>query len=209
MPLQSGTHSQTTLHRIRRVQVFTIAWMSIEAAVSLAAAWMARSPALLAFGGDSTIELISGAVVLWRFRGHELEERRISRIAGALLFVFAAYVMIEAVLLLRGHLESTPSYVGIAALTVAAITMPVLAHEKRKLSAQTGSAALRADAAESEFCGDLSLIALVGLGINAVWHVRWADPVAALAITPFILREGWEATQGKPCGCVDEESEEK
>jgi len=87
--------------------------------------------------------------------------------------------------------------------------MPLLAREKRNLAALTGSGALRADAAESAVCGYLSFIALVGLGINAVWHIRWTDPVAALAITPVIVREGWEAIRGEARGCVDEKSAEK
>lgn len=212
MPMQNGTLSAITLRRLLQVQVFTIAWMSVEAVVSLAAAWMAGSPTLLAFGGDSAIELISAAVVLWRFRAHEMPEARerwVSRIAGALLFVLVAFVVANSTLSLFGHREPRPSYAGIAVLIVAAIAMPLLAYEKRKLSAQTGSAALRADAAESEFCGYLSLIALVGLAVNAVWHVEWADPVAALAITPLILREGWEAIHEKPGTCVDDESTEK
>jgi len=84
-----------TIRRILRVQTVTIAWMSVEAAVSLFAAKRARSPALLAFGGDSAIELFSAVVVLWRFRardGHEDAERRAARIAGTLLFALAAYV---------------------------------------------------------------------------------------------------------------------
>lgn len=80
------------IRRIRQVQTVTIAWMSVEAAVSLFAAWRARSHALLAFGGDSTIELFSAVVVLWRFRegaAHGDVERRAARVAGALLFALA------------------------------------------------------------------------------------------------------------------------
>jgi divalent metal cation (Fe/Co/Zn/Cd) transporter len=105
------------------------------------------------------------------------------------------------VLKLVGHGESRPSYLGIAILAAAAVFMPLLARAKRRLSAATGSAALRADAAESSVCGYLSLIALAGLAINAVWSVTWADPVAALAITPIILWEAREALRGKPCHC--------
>jgi len=77
--------------------------------------------------------------------------------------------------------------------------MPWLAAQKRQLSIATASAALRADAAESAVCGYLALIALVGLVVNAVWKVSWADPVAALALVPLIVREGWEARKGKAC----------
>jgi divalent metal cation (Fe/Co/Zn/Cd) transporter len=181
----------------------TIVWMSVEAAVSLSAAWIARCPALLAFGGDSAVELLSAGVVLWRFRGHAEEhaERRASRIAGALLLVLAAYVVVAAALTLLGHSEPKPTYLGVVILLAAAVIMPWLATEKRRLSAATGSAALRADAAESALCAYLSLIALVGLGVNAIWHVAWADPVAALVITPLIVWEGRKAIRGRACGC--------
>jgi divalent metal cation (Fe/Co/Zn/Cd) transporter len=196
--------SPDTIRRIRRVQTVTIAWMSVEAAVSLFAAWRATSPALLAFGGDSAIELFSAVVVLWRFRvsdAHEDAERRAARVAGALLFTLAAFVTITSVTSLLGYSEPKPTFLGIAILIAAAAVMPWLAREKRRLSANTGSAALRADAAQSALCAYLSLIALAGLATNAIWHVRWADPIAALAILPLIVWEGREAMRGKACGC--------
>ena len=178
--------------------------MSVEAAVSLFAAWRARSPALLAFGGDSAIELLSAGVVLWRFRANvaqEHAERRASQIAGVLLFLLAVYVVAASVIALLGYSESKPTFLGIAILIAAAAIMPWLAKEKRLLSASTGSAALRADAAQSGLCAYLSLIALVGLTVNAIWKVSWADPVAALVIVPFVIWEGREALRGKACGC--------
>ena len=196
--------TQDTIRRVQRIQTVTIVWMTVEAAVALSAAWMARSPALLAFGGDSAIELFSAIVVLWRFRAHaeqEQSERHAARIAAVLLFMLAAYVAVASVMTLLGHSEPKTTYLGIAILIAAAAIMPWLAKEKRKLSAITGSAALRADAAESALCAYLSLVALAGLGVNAIWHLRWADPIAALVIVPLILREGWEAMRGKACGC--------
>ena len=195
--------TQDTIRRVQRIQTVTIVWMTVEAAVALSAAWMARSPALLAFGGDSAIELFSAIVVLWRFRAHaaqEQSERHAARIAAVLLFMLAAYVAVASVMTLLGHSEPKTTYLGIAILIAAAAIMPWLAKEKRKLSAITGSAALRADAAESALCAYLSLVALAGLGVNAIWHLRWADPIAALVIVPLILREGWEAMRGKACG---------
>jgi divalent metal cation (Fe/Co/Zn/Cd) transporter len=199
--LQAPTQDTTRL--IQRIQTVTIVWMTVEAAVSLSAAWKARSPALLAFGGDSAIELLSAVAVLWRFRScaQERSEKQVARIAAALLFMLAAYVAVISVMTLLGHREAKTTYLGIAILIGAAAIMPWLAKEKRKLSAITGSAALRADAAESALCAYLSVIALIGLGINAIWHIRWADPVAALVIVPVILWEGREAMRGKACGC--------
>ncbi|HLW89477.1 MAG TPA: cation transporter [Terriglobales bacterium] len=193
-----------TLHRVRQIQTITIAWMSVEAVVSLSAAWMAHSPALLAFGGDSAIELVSAVVVYWRFqskRSDERAEKLAARITGSLLFALAAYVALVAALVLLGHRQVKPSYLGMVVLIVAAIAMPLLARQKRKLSALTASAALRADAAESALCGYLSIIALAGLVANAFWGVTWADPIAALCLIPLVVREGWQAVKGRPCEC--------
>ena len=204
MSAPPNTFPSEATRRVVRIQVITLIWMSAEAVVSLGAAWIARSPALLGFGGDSAVELLSAAVVLWRFyspsRG-ERSERRAARIAGGLLFALAAFVALASVLTLLGHVEARSSPLGIVVLILAAVVMPWLAKQKRQLSAATGSAALRADAAESAVCGYLALIALAGLAVNALWKVSWADPVAALTLLPLIVREGWEASKGKPCRC--------
>jgi divalent metal cation (Fe/Co/Zn/Cd) transporter len=192
------------IRRIQRVQTVTIAWMSVEAAVSLFTAWRSRSPALVAFGGDSAIELFSAVVVLRRFHASDAPvhaETRAARIAGALLFALAAFVAISSVTSLLGYSEPKPTFLGIAILVAAAVVMPWLAKEKRRLSGTTGSTALRADAAQSALCAYLSLIALAGLAINAIWHVKWADPISALAVLPLIVWEGREAMRGKTCGC--------
>ena len=196
--------SPDAVRRIQRVQSVTIAWMSVEAAVSLFAACRARSPAMLAFGGDSAIELFSAVVVLWRFRAratHEHAERRAADVEGALLFALAVFVAVVSVTSLLGYSEPKPTILGITILVAAAVVMPWLAKEKRRLSETTGSAALRADAAQSALCACLSLIALAGLAINSIWHVKWADPVAALVVLPLIVWEGREAMHGGACGC--------
>ena len=181
--------------------------MSVETAVALGSAWKARSPALLGFGGDSFVELLSAAVVYWRFRTERTEariEERAARIAGGLLFALAAFVILASGASLLGRSEVQTSFVGIALLLTAAFVMPWLARQKRRLSAMTSSAALRADAAESALCGYMAWIALAGLVVSAAWKIRWSDPVAALALTPLILREGWEAFKSKHT--VDDES---
>jgi divalent metal cation (Fe/Co/Zn/Cd) transporter len=192
------------MRRIHQIQAITIVWMIVEACVSLSAAWMARSPALLAFGGDSAIELLSAVVVLWRFREQsrpEQVERQAARIAGALLFAVAAFVAAISTVSLLGYHEPRPTYLGLAILGGAAVIMPWLARQKRQLSAMTNSAALRADAAESALCAYLSWIALVGIGLNAVWHIGWADAAAALIIVPLIVREGLQSMRGRASGC--------
>ena len=188
--------------RVRLIQALTVAWMSVEFVVSLVAAWRAHSLALFAFAGDSIVELLSGVVVWWRFRSsNQNAERWAARAAGILLFAVAGSVVLGSGLTLFGYSEAQPSYLGIGVLIAAAVLMPLLAKEKRRLSSKTGSAALRADASESALCGYMSIIALIGLVLNSVWHISWADPVAALLIVPLVVREGWEAVQGKACDC--------
>ena len=202
MSAEQNTIPPEVSQRVLWIQTLTLIWMGVEAAVSLVAARIARSPALFAFGGDSAVELLSAAVIFWLFsspsdRGPA--EKRAGRIAGGLLFILSAFVVATSVLTLFGHVEARPSPFGIAMLVLAAIIMPWLAAQKRQLSIATASAALRADAAESAICGYMALIALAGLVVNAVWKVGWADPVAALTLLPLIVREGWEAWEGRPC----------
>jgi divalent metal cation (Fe/Co/Zn/Cd) transporter len=195
--------SRDVVRRIIWIQALTIGWMTVEAIFALGASWRAHSPALLAFGGDSAIEFLSAVVVYWRFRskGSGESEQLAARITGGLLFALAAYVAIVAALALLRHREVSPSLLGITVLSVAAIVMPLLAQQKRRLSAATASAALRADAAESALCGYLSIIALAGLVANAFWRITWADPLAALCLIPLVVREAWEALKGRPCDC--------
>jgi divalent metal cation (Fe/Co/Zn/Cd) transporter len=192
------------LRRAARLQMLTIVWMSVEAIVASTAAWTARSPALLGFSGDSAIELFSAIIVLWRFRAKSdlaAAEQLAARVAGGLLFVVAAFVVVSSGLSLLGYREAQPTIIGIIVLVVAAIGMPWLASQKRKVATQVASAALRADATESAVCGYLSLIALAGLLANAIFHAPWADPIAALALVPLIAREAWQAVHASRRCC--------
>ena len=192
------------LRRATRLPVLTVTWMALEAIAAIAAAWIAQSPALLGFGGDSAIELFSAIVVLWRFRTRAdfiPAEKLAARLAGVLLFLLAAFVLTTSSLSLLGFREPRASFAGIVVLVVAAAGMPWLAGQKRKLASQLSSVSLRADAAESALCGYLSLIALAGLLANRFLHAPWADPVAALVLVPFIVKEGREAIRAQRVGC--------
>ena len=206
MPTATSSPVSEISRRVLQLQVVTIIWMSAEAAVSLGAAAKSHSPALLAFGGDSLIELLSAAVVFLRFRANttlSLTEARAARIAGGLLFGLAAFIVLASILNFLGYREAEPSLIGIALLVAAAFMMPWLANRKRHLSIVTSSAALKADSSQSALCGYMAWIALGGLGVNAIWGKSWADPVAALILTPLIVREGWEALKSAKlqCGC--------
>ena len=206
MAATASTSVADLVRRAQRLQLLTIVWMIAEAIIALASAWTARSPALLGFGGDSAIELLSATVVLWRFRSRSefdsmRAEKTAARIAGTLLFVVAAFVLITSSLAFIGYNEPRPSPVGIGLLIVAAFGMPWLAGQKRKLATQLSTASLNADAAQSSLCGYLSWIALAGLLASAVFHKSLADPIAALILVPFVVKEGWEAMHDSRPGC--------
>lgn len=136
-----ATAPQDATGAVRRIQLVTIAWMGAEAALALQAAWMARSPALLAFGGDSFVELFSAIVVLRRFGSgidNERAERQAARIAGALLFALAAFVATSSLLTLMGHRQPEPTRLGIAVLFAAAIFMPWLSTVGIKILTRSG-----------------------------------------------------------------------
>ena len=205
--LQSIEQSTSLYQKqIVSLQLITILWMCAEAAIAIFAALRAHSVALLGFGADSGIELVSALVVLARFKKvSRINEDRAARIAGLLLFALAAFILGSSILAFANpRFRPQPSYLGIALLIAAAIIMPWLSTQKRTLAANTNSGSLKADAVQSSMCAYLAWIALGGVVVNAVFKISWADPIAALLLLPIILREGWEAMQGKSCDCVDE-----
>jgi divalent metal cation (Fe/Co/Zn/Cd) transporter len=177
--------------------------------VAVSAALAAGSVALLGFGLDSFVESTSGAVLVWRLAAErrgavDLErlERRALRLVGATLFVLAAYVAVDAVSTLWRGERPRPSVVGIVLTSVSIVVMQWLARAKRRAAAALGSRALAADAFQTTACFWLSIVTLTGMAVNAVAGWWWADPVAALAMTGFIAREGGEAWRGEDaCGC--------
>lgn len=180
--------------------------MCVEAAIGLFAAIRAHSVALLGFGADSGIELLSAFVVLLRFKGvSQVSEKQAARLTGLLLFALAAFILGSSILAftMPGFRPET-SYLGIGLLVASAMVMPWLSHQKRALAATVNSPALRADAVQSSMCGYLAWIALGGLVLNAVFKISWADTAAALLLIPIVLREGVEAIKGKSspdCAC--------
>ena len=181
----------------------TIAWNAAEAIVAVSAGVAAGSIALVGFGFDSTIEVLSAGVVVWQFRGElrggydEDRERRALRAIGVTFFVLAAYVAVEAGRdLFLVDTEPGESAVGIGLAASSLLVMPVLAWAKRRTAAQLGSPTLRADAAETLLCSWLSAALLVGLVLNAAAGWWWADPLAALAIAALATHEGLEALHG-------------
>ena len=186
--------------RIMRLQLMTLVWMLIECALALVSAWRARSPVLLAFGADSLIELLSALVVLLQFvPWMALSTARATKLAGILLFILAAVIAITSGLALWRQVQPNPSLVGMGVTIAGLIVMPMLSSAKRRAGKTAGNRALTADAVQSATCAYLAGITLTGLVFNALLHIRWIDPAAALFAIPIICIEGKKAFEGEAC----------
>ncbi len=184
------------------IQSVTLAWMLIECGASLYAAAAAHSPAMLAFGSDSLVELLSATLVLLQFSSLNIvSEKKAGRIAGALLFVLAFIVALTALLSLLLHVRPETSHLGMLVTIAALIAMPILAILKRREARRTNNVALAADAIQSATCAYLALVTLAGLAANAAFHIPWVDSLAALIAVPILFHEGRSAWQGHACGC--------
>jgi divalent metal cation (Fe/Co/Zn/Cd) transporter len=182
-----------------------MAWNSLEGLVAVIAGAIAGSISLVGFGIDSFIEVTSGATLLWRMsvdadeENRERNERLSIRIVGACFIALAVYVAYEGVSDLLGRKAPEHSITGIVLACVSLVVMPILSHAKKKVGNELGSAAMEADAKQTDFCVYLSAILLVGLLLNAAFGWWWADPVAGLAMTPIIAKEGLKGVKGETC----------
>lgn len=196
------------LARGLRLAYLTVGWNIVEGFVAIGAALAAGSVALLGFGIDSFVETASGLIIIWRLMAErqavdheriETVERRAQRLVAASLVGLAAYITVDAVTTLVGgeHPQPSPVGVGIAALSLG--VMWWLARAKRRTAIALGSRAMQADAFQTTACWWLSLAVLAGVGLNTLFGLWWADPVAALVIPVFLLREAREAWAGEDC----------
>ncbi len=188
-----------------RLEYFTIAWNLLEAAVAITSGILAGSISLLGFGIDSLIEVTSGTAVLWRMavdanqEGREVNERRALRVVGACFLGLAIYITYECLSDLLARRAPERSIAGVVLACVSLLVMPPLSRAKKRVGVLLGSAAMHADARQTDFCVYLSGILLAGLLANAMFGWWWADPLAGLAMSPIIAREGMLAFKGKHC----------
>ena len=194
-----------TARRGRRLEYFTIAWNSVEAIVALIAGLAAGSISLVGFGTDSIIEVTSGAALLWRMSAdhdvhrRERNERLALRIVGLCFLALAVYIGYESVDHLIQRQAPEHSIAGIVLACLSLIVMPLLARAKRQVGTALRSAAMHADAKQTDFCTYLSAILLAGLLLNAVFGLWWTDPLSALIMAPIIAKEGIDGVRGDVC----------
>ena len=189
-----------------RLVVLTLVYNLLEAGVALWSGFATKSVALVGFGLDSVLECAAAGVLLWRLRLEfggtseaELQatERRVHRFVGVTFFALAAYVVGQAAWTLGFANPPEESWVGMALAGLSLTVMPVVAWAKIRAAREIGSAALRAEAKETLACSYLSFTLLVGLAANALWGFWWADPVAALAMVPWLIHEGREGFEAR------------
>jgi divalent metal cation (Fe/Co/Zn/Cd) transporter len=195
--------------RGQRLEYFTIAWNALEGLVAVVAGAIAGSISLVGFGIDSFIEVTSGSVLLWRMsvdadvHRRERNEKRALKVVGVCFLGLAAYIAYESAGDLLSKRPPEQSIAGIVLACVSLIVMPLLSRAKREVGRALGSAAMHADAKQTEFCTYLSAILLAGLLLNVLFGLWWADPAAALIMVPIIAKEGIDGLRGKACadGC--------
>jgi len=198
------------LARATRLEILTVGWNIVEGVVAVTAALLSGSTALLGFGVDSFVESASGGVMLWRLRAErgardheavERIERRAQKLVAASLFALAGYVAWDALRSLAEGERPQPTLVGVVLPAISMVLMVWLARAKRRAAAALRSRALETDAFQTTACFWLSVIALAGLSLNAALGWWWADPLAALGMTPLLAWEGRRAWRGEECSC--------
>jgi divalent metal cation (Fe/Co/Zn/Cd) transporter len=206
--IQPGGGTRSLLvRRARTLSLLSIAWMTVEAGVAIVAALVAGSVALLAFGLDSLIELVSASVILWLYTGSRsgssAAERGAQQLVAVCFGVLALYVMVDAVNTLAGGSHPETSWFGVVVAAGAIFVMPLLARAKGRVAAQLSSAATAGDAAQSWLCAISAAAVLVSILANAALGWWWLDPIIGLGIAGLAMREGREAWAGDVCAdCV-------
>lgn len=205
-PIRPSGDRDELLRRGLRLEYLTVGWNIVEGLVAVSAGIVAGSVALVGFGLDSLVETISGVILVWRLRVErtgasdervEEVERRAERLVGIAFLVLAAWVAIEAGRTLLEAEEPSASPVGIALTATSLVLMLWLARAKRRVGEALGSRALIADSEQTRACWVLSAVTLTGLVLNALAGWWWADPLAALVIVAWLVREGLEAIRGE------------
>lgn len=195
------------VQRGKVLEYLTVGYNSLEGVIAITAGLVAGSIALVGFGFDSVIEVISGLTLIWRLRAdadtakRERRELMALRIVGASFMLLAAYVTFDAVMAIIRREPPDESLVGIVLAAVSLFVMPLLVRAKRRVANAINSRALAADATQTQLCTYLSAILLGGLVLNAAFGWWWSDPMAALIMVPIIAKEGLEGLRGERCEC--------
>jgi len=201
--IDAGSHVSAARQAVR-LELVTVIWMALEAALAIGAGVVARSVVLTAFGVDSLVELLSGIVLVWRMSVEaggagiarvDRVERRAAIAAAVLLVLLCAYVVISSIGGLLLGVRPDASALGIVVAAAAVIGMPLLAGAKRRVNRTLQSAALRADIAETVTCAYMAGVTLAGLALSMLPGAWWLQYPAALALLIWLVPETKEALE--------------
>ncbi len=204
-----NSKSETHYKKALWLEYFTVAYNVVEGVVSVVAGYLSGSVALVGFGLDSAIESTSGAVLIWRLKQHnrvskereEQVERMAVKLVGASFLLLGLYVLYGAITKLWLEERPDPTLFGIGIAVASIIVMPILARAKSRLADKISSHALKADSRQTWICSILSAALIVGLGLNYLFGLWWADPVSAIVISGLIFREAYNAFRTKTLCC--------
>ncbi len=213
--MEVPVHTAAVVRRGVQIETLSVLWMVVEAIVAIWVGIAAHSLALTAFGADSVIEVVTGAILLWRLeievrggslRQVETAEKRASWVAGVALIALTLYIVVMAGYDLWSRAGARTTVTGLALALVSGVLMPYFAVAKKRIGAAMGSMALRADGACSIVCAYMAWTVIAGLLVNALVGWWWVNAVAGLALAYFIVKEGIESIQeargmGDACGC--------
>ena len=190
--------------RALKLEYFTVSYNVAEGVVSVLAGLLTGSVALFGFGLDSFVETLSGGVMIWRLRKHgrlsqdeeHAVEARATLLVGVTFFVLAGYIFYEAGEKLWHQARPEPNWVGMAIAVLSIAVMIPLYRAKYRIGRSIGSQSLVADAKETLACVALSFVLLGGVGTNYFFGVWWSDPMAAVVIALYLVKEGWQTVRG-------------
>ncbi len=204
LPVVTPSRETTLRRRVRLIVAATITYNVVEGIVAITAGTVAGSAALVGFGLDSTVEVLSAAAVAWQFAGpdHRAREQTALRVVAVSFFALAAYVSFDALRTLLGAAEPDHSTIGIVLAALSLAIMPGLSWFERRTGRELGSASVVANSKQTLLCTYLSAVLLLGLVANSALGWSWADPIAALVIAAVAVKEGREALHGDLCCAV-------
>jgi len=184
------------LGRALWLEYMTLAWNVVSAIAVTLAALAAHSVALAGFGLDSLIEILASLTVVWQLKGvSQRREQRALRIIGLALFAVAIYIAAQSVHVLMAGARPAASLLGIIWLSLTVAAMLLLAFAKRRIGRQLSNPVLLSEANVTLIDAYLAMAILVGIVLNATAGLWWADPISALVIVYYGVREGIRVTK--------------
>jgi divalent metal cation (Fe/Co/Zn/Cd) transporter len=200
---ERGPGWQRAARAARRLSWFSLAWMTAEGTLGLAAGVDSGSISLVTWALGSVIEGLASVIVIWRFTGSRVAsegaERRAQKAVAVSFFLLAPYVAAEAAWdLVSGH-RASASALGLAVTAASLALMPVLGYAKRRLGTQLDSGATAGEGTQNLLCAAQAGAVLTGLAATAAWGWSWLDPAVALLLAGWAVREGTSAWHGDDC----------